>query len=208
MNDILPTTAPLYDTLYLNLMRGDLAPLLTISLISQLTVSLIHPAHLPPFPASPPSPPSPPHPPTHPPSLLLQHDSHPTIPRLLARAADQRAEVADGNLQREVEAGEHDGEEEVPAGEGGDEGECAAGLFGFGFGLKKLGGKGKGRFGIKMGGRREEGGAYNKTSRGPGRRGQIRLVLVVEGEVEVGAGEAAECADEGEEDGDEDDVCA
>lgn len=31
---------------------------------------------------------------------------------------------------------------------------------------------------------------------------------MVEGEVEVGAGEAAERADEGEEDGDEDEVCA
>ena len=38
-------------------------------------------------------------------------------------------EVADGDAEREIERGEHDGEEDPPAGQGGDEGEGAARLM-------------------------------------------------------------------------------
>lgn len=48
---------------------------------------------------------------------------------LLARPLEDMREVADGNAKREIERGEHDGEEDPPAGQGGDEGEGAARLI-------------------------------------------------------------------------------
>lgn len=47
---------------------------------------------------------------------------------LLAGALEDMREVADGDAEREIERGEHDGEEDPPAGQGGDKGEGAARL--------------------------------------------------------------------------------
>ena len=48
---------------------------------------------------------------------------------LLGVALDHSREVADGELDGEVDRGEEDGREEVPARHAGDEGACSASLF-------------------------------------------------------------------------------
>lgn len=47
----------------------------------------------------------------------------------LRRPFHHRAEIADGQGEREIQAREHDGREDPPAGYGGYEGESAAGLY-------------------------------------------------------------------------------
>ena len=112
-------------------------------------------------------------------------------------------EIADGETEGHVDAGEHDGGEEVPAGDGDDEAECTASLG-------EVGEVSFGDYGEDSdeGERRSWRVDYLLAFHSSTQRGRILRILVHERKIPIGTSQARKGADEREEDDDEGDVGA
>jgi hypothetical protein len=95
----------------------------------------------------------------------------------LTGTLDESAEITDGDLEGEVERGEHDGEEDPPATHVGDESECTGGDK-----------------------------TFRRSLSVSGSEGRCGRVTISDGKVPVCTSQAAESEDESEEDQGENDV--